>query len=298
MVQDKHLVLRIRRAKVQTYTLSMAISRWLVLGFFACRVPGVPHIAAQQAPAIESQPSFEVASIKPSRPDDRDHNWNSSKGLISIENYTLRRLIRMAYGLKSDSQVLGGPDWIGKQAFDIEARFDDAEVAKMQTMNNLERFEETRLALRSLLRERFQLNVTQGAQSIPVYALVVAKSGAKLVPSAPQLDDSGKPKADQNHSLHDHDGHMTAAAITMSSFVDWLTLQPESDCVVLDRTGLTGDFDFKLDWAPDYGEGIPPDAQYPGLFTALHEQLGLELKPDKGPVEVVVVESAKKPEFD
>ena len=259
------------------------------------------NMPAQQRPAAavtESQPSFEVASIKPSRPDDQGYNVNSTKGLVSIENYTLRRLIRMAYGLKSDSQILGGPDWIGKQAFDIEARFDDAEAAKMQTMNGLERLEETRLALRSLLRERFQLKVTQATQSIPVYALVVAKSGAKLVPSPPQLDDSGKPNADQNHSLHGGGGHMTAKAISMSSFADWLTLLPESDRIVQDRTGLTGEFDFKLDWAPDRGEGIPADAQYPGLFTALHEQLGLELKPDKGPVDVVIVESASAPELD
>ena len=93
----------------------------------------------QVAAAAGSPPVFEVASIKPARPEDSDHNWNSARGRVSIENYTLRQLIREAYGLKSDSQVIGGPDWIGKRAFDIEAKLDDAEATKIQSMSGPER---------------------------------------------------------------------------------------------------------------------------------------------------------------
>ena len=218
--------------------------------------------------------------------------------MVSIENYTLRRLIRTAYGLKLDSQVLGGPDWIGKQAFDIEAKFGDAEIVRMQKMSSRDRFREARLALQALLAERFQLRVSPGTSDIPVYALVVAKTGAKLVLSAPQLDDSGKPKIDQNHSIHDNNGHMSALAISMSGFADWFTYLPECDRVVVDRTDLTGEYDFKMDWTEDSGQGVPPDAPLPGLFTALREQLGLELKSDKAPVEVVVVESASEPTME
>jgi len=270
-----------------------AIFAMLVTG-----LPGAMQADAQgpaPAPSAVAPPSFEVATIKPSRPDDQSHNWNGRGDSVSIENYTLRRLIRTAYGLKSDSQVLGGPEWMGKQAFDIEAKFGEAEAARMQKLSGRERFQELRLAVQSLLAERFLLRISQETRSIPVYALVVAKSGAKLTPAAPQLDENGKPKTDRNHSMHDSDGHMTAKAVPMSDFADWFVYQPECDRVVLDRTGLTGEFDFKLDWAPDWGEGIPPDAKYPGLFTALREQLGLELKPDKAPVDVVVVQSAAEP---
>jgi len=194
--------------------------------------------------------------------------------------------------------VLGGPDWIGKQAYDIEAKFDDAEVAKMQKMSNRERAREAWLALQALLADRFQLWVSQETRSIPVYALVVAKTGAKLVQSAPQLDEDGKPKTDQNHSVHASGGHVTTKAISMSGFADWFAYLPECDRVVVDRTGLTGEYDFKLDWAEDSGHGNPPDAPLPGLFTALHEQLGLELKPDRAPVDVVIVDAAKEPVFD
>jgi uncharacterized protein (TIGR03435 family) len=283
------------------YTHLMAVSRWFAFVLLAYALLGACHASAQQAPAaatVEPRPSFEVASIKPSRPDDQSHNWNSSGDRVSIENYTLRRLIRTAYGLKSDSQVLGGPEWIAKQAFDIEAKFGDAEVTRMQKMSGREKFQEATLALRALLVERFQLRVVQETRSIPVYALVVAKTGVKLASSAPQLDEDGKPKADQNHSIHDSNGHVTAKAFSMSGFADWLTLMPDCDRVVVNRTGLSGEYDFKLDWTEDYGEGVPPDAPLPGLFTALREQLGLELKSDKAPLDVVVVDAAKEPDFD
>jgi uncharacterized protein (TIGR03435 family) len=279
----------------------MTISRWFAFVLFACTMLGVPPSGAQQTratAAVEPQPSFEVASIKPSRPDYQGYDWNGGVDRVSIKNYTLRRLIRTAYGLKSDSQVLGGPDWIGKQAFDIEAKFGDTEIAKMQKMSNRERSQEAWLALQALLAERFQLRVSQGTRDIPVYALVVAKTGAKLVLSASQLDESGKPKSDQNHSIHNSNGHVTAKAISMSAFADWFTYVPECERVVVDRTGLTGEYDFKLDWTADSGQGIPPDAPLPGLFTALREQLGLELKPDKAPVKVVIVDSASAPMLD
>jgi uncharacterized protein (TIGR03435 family) len=256
--------------------------------------PQEPSAAATPA----NGPTFEVAAIKPSKPDDQNHSLRSGSDSLEIENFTLRRLIRTAYGLKSESQVLGGPDWIGKQAFDMKAKFDDAEVAKLKKITGRERFQEARLAMQALLADRFHLKVSQETRMIPVYALVVVKTGAKLTPSPPQVDDNGKPKADRGHGLDNNNGHLTATAIPMSGFADWFVYLPECDRVVVDRTGLTGDYDFKLDWTEDNGQGVPPDSALPGLFTALREQLGLELKPDKAPVEVVVVQSAVEPELD
>jgi uncharacterized protein (TIGR03435 family) len=259
------------------------------------------RVRAQQAPAVtsaEPAPSFEVASIKPTRPGDGHYSWDSGIDRLSIENYTLRRLIRTAYGLKSDSQVLGGPDWIGKQAFDLEAKFGDAEIERLQKMTGHERFRETQLALRTLLADRFQLQIRPDKRNIPVYALVVTKTGAKLTQAAVQLDGDGKPKAEQNHSLQNSNGHMTAIAMSMGGLADWFVYAPECDRVVVDRTGLTGEYDFKLNWAQDNGQGIPPDAPLPGIFTALREQLGLELKPDKATVDVMMVDTAMEPELD
>jgi bla regulator protein blaR1 len=115
-------------------------------------------------------------------------------------------------------------------------------------MSGRERFHESLLALQALLADRFQLQISQETRSIPVYALVVAKTGAKFAPSAPQLDGDGKPKAERNHSIRDSNGHMTAIATSMSGLADWFVHMPECDRVVFDRTGLTGEYDLKLDW--------------------------------------------------
>jgi uncharacterized protein (TIGR03435 family) len=263
--------------------LSLAI---LSLGFSALQAQQ-PSVAVG---AIDKVPSFEVASIKPSKPDDGNHDWDSDSDRLTIENYTLRDLIASAYGLKSTSQVVGGPGWLDKQHFDISAKVDDTELAKLKGITRSENSKEFNLMMQSLLAERFGLKVSHDRRTIPVFALVVIKSGIKFTPAAAN---------DDKHNFGVHNTHMVAAGATMEALADYLTRMHESeDRVVVDRTGLTGDYNFTLDWTRDRGDGIPPDAQYPGLITALHEQLGLELKPDKAFVDVIVVASASEPELD
>jgi len=260
---------------------------------FACLLlglPGATYVRAQQAPVEPKLPAFEVAAIKLSRPDDNNHGWHGTRDRISIENYTLRRLIRSAYGLKSDTQVIGGPDWSDKQAYDISAKIEDAEVARMSSMASPERLKERNQMLQALLADRFQLKVRQEERVMPVYALVQAKGGAKLTPAV---------AADQSHGSSSDNGRMTATALSMDSFADSLEYFSETgDRVVLNRTGLAGEYDFKLNWTEDPGGGVPPDSEFPGLFTALEEQLGLKLESQKGPVPVVIIESAVKPVID
>lgn len=264
-----------------------------VLAIFAVGVSGGPLVAAQQAPAIaaiEQQPTFEVATIKPSKPDDSNHNWDDSAGRLSIENFTIRQIIREAYGLKSDSQVVGGPKWIDTERFDIVAKADDEETLKMQKMNREEWVNTRILMLQSLLTDRFELKAVRSFQRRPVYALVVARSGIKFIPSPPD---------EKNHGLSVRNNAMTASGISMDSFADYLSRQREiGDRVVINRTGLSGEYDFKLNWTHDRGNGVPPDAAYPGLFTALQEQLGLKLESKKSSVDVVIVDAATEPAMD
>jgi uncharacterized protein (TIGR03435 family) len=267
-----------------------------IVNCFAFAVLSLPSAApqAQQpsdgAAAIEKLPSFEVVSIKPSRPGDGSHDWDSNSDRVAIENYNLRELIAYAYNLKSDSQVLGGPDWLDNKHFDIAAKVDDAELAKLKTMRGNEIRNEWSEMMQSLLANRFGLKVRHDQRTIPVLALVVVKSGQKLAPAA---------EKEANYNLSARNSHLTATAVSMAAFADYLTGQVETEGrVVVDRTELTGGFDFKLDWTRNRDNGMPPDAQYPSLFTSLREQLGLRLKPDKAVVDVVVVESAKEPEFD
>lgn len=258
-----------------------------------------PTAFAQQAApvAIEKPPVFEVVAIKLTNPDSRGTNWNGTIDRITIQNYTLRHLIRVAYNLKSDTQVLGGPDWIGKQGFDVNAKLDDADVARLRDKSYEQRRHAVNLMLQSLLADRFQLKVSSSERTLPVYALVVARSGARLT-ALPDPKDDEEAKH-RNHSQSTNNGHLTAKAISMDSFADYLTLQPEiGDRVVINRTGLSGDFNFTLSWTEDRGNGVSGDAALPGLFRALEEQMGLELKPDKGSVPVVSVEWVSRPELD
>jgi uncharacterized protein (TIGR03435 family) len=265
--------------------------------FFALllAIVNVRGASAQTKPPVAAAgetPHFEVAAIRPSKPDSRGQNWSGSTDRLVIENYTLRRLIRSAYGLKSDSQILGGPDWLDKQCFDINAKIDDAEIAKMAKMDRVARQRERNQMVQSLLAERFMLKAHLDHRTMPVYALVVVKSGAKLTPTSAAT-------AAKGNNITTRNGRMTSSAISMDSFADDLDYRPETGGrMVLNRTGLIGEYDFKLNWAQDNGDGTTADPALPGLFTALQEQLGLKLRPENGSVEVVVVESAIKPTFD
>lgn len=179
---------------------------------------------------------------------------------------------------------------MNKQAFDISAKIEDAEIAKMRQMKPDERRRERNLMLQSLLADRFQLRAQQVQEVMPVYALVLDRSGPKLTRSAT----SGK-----GYHVSTRNGHLVATETSMDVLAEQLTSRPESgDRVVLNRTGLTENYDFNMDFAEDYGGGVPPDSTNPGLFTALREQLGLKLEPQKGTVTMVVVESASRPTID
>jgi uncharacterized protein (TIGR03435 family) len=260
---------------------------------FAFLVMSLPPALAQQVASttvVEKPPSFEVASIKPSRPDDTSQDWDDSPGRLSIENYTLRQMIQSAYGLKSESQVLGGPKWIDKEHFDITAKADDVETEKMRSSNGKQWVHERSQMLQSLLAERFQLKVSRGERNLSVNALVVSRSGIRFQPSA---------STEMNRDLTVHNGDLTAIGVSMDSFANFLSRQSENgNRVVLNRTGLTGNYDFKMNWTPDRGNVVPADARYPGLFTALQEQLGLKLESQKGTVPVVAIDMASEPVLD
>jgi uncharacterized protein (TIGR03435 family) len=291
MLQDGLIGLRMQEfwmlRKRRTSVLGCA-----ALGILAVGVSGVSLISAQKPPTVataDKEPSFEVASIKPTKPDDGDHGWHSNSDRVTIEGYTLRDLIVSAYGLKSTSQVLGGPEWIDKKHFDIAAKVDDSELARLKGISREDRRMQWNLMLQSLLADRFGLNVSREKRKLPVYALVATKSGIKFAASTPD---------EKNHDLSVRNTAMTATGVSMDSLANYITTQPEIDRLVENRTGLTGDYDFRLNWAHDSGNGIQPDATYPGLFTALQEQLGLKLESQKSSVEVVIVNAAAQPILD
>jgi len=232
-----------------------------------------------QTPDTPKKATFEVAAIRPAK-DDGNHSSNSDKGLYRTHNLTLKELIARAYDVDI-GQVSGGPGWVDSDSYDITARIPE-EFAD-QTRDKLPQM------IQSLLAERFQLVVHREPKQVSGYALVVAKKGVKMEPA----------KADEKGSgTSTHNTHLTAHNINMEGFARYLTRNREIGMPVVDKTGLTGSFNFELEWKPDQLQGKPEASadDRPSIFTAMEQGLGLELKSAKVPIVTVVIDRAEKPQ--
>jgi len=243
--------------------------------------PEIPPMAA------DASPEFEVATIKPSNPDTQGRGFRVRGREFSTINTTLSSLLTFAYGLHP-KQIVGAPAWVDTDKFDITAQPDQPGRPNDKQWKAM---------LQKLLADRFQLTFHRDKKELSVYALEVAKSGSKLTKS--QGDPNGLPGM-----FFRGLGNLPAANATMQDFAGLLQ-SAVLDRPVVDQTGLTGRFDFTLNWTPDesqfVGMGIKvppptdkPDAP-PGLFTAVQEQLGLKLEATKAPVDVIVIDKVEKP---
>ena len=234
--------------------------------------------------------TFEVASIKPAEPGARGMGMQRlDGGRVNMKNVTLRLLITMAWDIR-DHQLIGAQGWFDTEHFDILAK-PESEVSRTKDGN------ETLMEMvRALVVERFGLAFHRESKEMPIYALTVGKNGPKLAASEP---------GSQN-SLMMSRGKIEGKNMKMIDFARILT-NPLGRTVV-DKTGLTGDYTFTVEWTPDANEnmtpkGLPAEApkeslampEGPSLFTALQEQLGLKLESQKGPVEMFVVDRAERP---
>ena len=262
----------------------IAMTHRLILRTLLTAVGTTGIVISQTAPP--THPQFEVASIKPGNSEDRRPLFSFPNGSqLTVRNFTVRRLIQIAYRIK-DFQISGGPAWIGADLYDINAK---SETAAKQ--------DEIMPMLQALLASRFQLIVRRETREMPVYALVLSKNGPKMKPA----------DASAARLIRVRRGLLTAAQGSTAIIAD--QLQNFLNRTVIDKTGLTGDYDVKLEWAPDEyqvsmfsamgvpeGFGAPsPDWHGPSLFTALEEQLGLKLESQKGPVELFMIERIERP---
>jgi uncharacterized protein (TIGR03435 family) len=231
-------------------------------------------------------PIYDVVSIKPSQGGGRPGPQTGPGGRFTATNTTLKSLMVFAWDVHS-YEIVGGPGWLDSAVWDIVAT---PEHPVEPGLANIEHF---RTMLRSLLIDRFQLEVHREQKELPVYALVIAKGGLKLTP--------GEAAAHANEMrLHMSNGQMIAQKITWK-FVAQMFSEFLGRTVV-DQTGSDDAFDFKLQWTPDPTQSAlpldpgqtPPDPSGPSLFTAVQEQLGLRLEAQKAPVEILVVDRAVK----
>jgi uncharacterized protein (TIGR03435 family) len=229
--------------------------------------------------------SFEVASVR-ARPRDSmisQIGGAPSGSRLTLEAMSLVDLVSWAYHVKP-WQVAGGAAWSGIQrdrsTLDPSTvRFDITAKAEGDGSRRIEEFREM---MRSLLAERFHLKLHRETREAPVYALVVDKNGPKFHESAPEA--RGFLRMRQR-------GKIDAEGGTMTQLADWFSNANGVDRPVVDETGLTARYDFKLEWSDVMRQGETG----PSIFTAMAEQLGLKLVPKRAPLEVLVIDSAELP---
>jgi uncharacterized protein (TIGR03435 family) len=240
------------------------------------------HIGQAQTPAPRE---FAVASVKQNKMgnaggegSEREKITISPAGL-TMRNVSLRSCIRWAYGVQ-DYQI-SGPGWLASQRYDIAAN------APGQVSG-----EEMRLMMQKLLADRFKLTLHRESKELPIYAMVAGKKRGGL-----------QPTAGGESSMIPAGGALVFRNYSMTEFAERLATRPfKLDRVVLDKTGLDGTFDFSLKFADNEGnlkhtlEGMEQGGadQFASMFTILREQLGLNFRAQKAPVESLVVEGAEK----
>ncbi len=248
--------------------------------------------ATNPPPAPPAAPTaFTVASIKPNKSsDDRFMLRPMPGGGLSATGVTLKMLMGLAYGVFA-YQISGGPAWIGTERWDIEAKTDGVQGQLPLAQSSA--------LLRALIEERFQLKVRRESKEMPVYELVVTKNGSKLKPNP---DDPAKAKP--SAMLGRGSGTFTNSSMAVLA----ARLSQQLGRPVSDHTGLKGGYDFTLEWTPAPGEGsaeaigLPPradppaagESNGPSIFTALQDQLGLKLEPQKGPVDMIIIDHVER----
>jgi uncharacterized protein (TIGR03435 family) len=238
-----------------------------------------------QAP---SQQDFEVASIRRSEPGNlRGSTFEFLPGgVLRIANGTLRAILETAYDVR-EFQILGGPGWVNSEQYDILARSADSLSNEAGATNDVKA---VRLRLQALLRQRFNLEVHRETRELPEYALEVAKKGPKLI-----QDDASNGSNNARTGIQRSCGQMIGTNTTVANLS--LMLARQLDRPVLDRTGLTGKYNFQFAWTPDTGpcSGSPESSNAPSIFTALEDTLGLRLESMKGPVDTLIIDRAERP---
>jgi bla regulator protein BlaR1 len=292
-------------------------------GLTAIAVPvvfGLLHASRVQA---QSQPQgipatnymYDVASIKPVKPEGGDAMLTSlmaGPDNLSATNCTLQMLIRAAYGIQ-DFQISGAPDWLRSDLYNVEAKMDSSVADAIRKLDPDQRKAARQQMAQALLADRFKLSIHRGTKELPVYVLVVAKNGPKLQEAKPDATYPNGIKGPDGVAgkgmMRMGPGELTGQGLTMASLARLLSQQLGR--TVIDKTGLTANYDFTLHWTPEEGEGnllfkgtgsapqgadiAAPSDSGPSIFTAIQEQLGLKLESQKGPVEIIVIDHIEKP---
>jgi bla regulator protein blaR1 len=221
--------------------------------------------------AAQPQARFEVASIKPSV-EHRATSMTFNGDMVNMVSFSLIGLMQQAFGVRP-TDILNAPAWAKSEPFDV--------IAKTEAGFGELSMDQLRPVLRNLLLDRFHLATHIETRQLPIYELVVGRDGAKLKPSV---------GGDQELNARGRIQGVNQDAATLAR-----QLAIFAGRHVVDRTGLPGQFDYTLQWTPDLEPSPEADTSGSSMFTALQEQLGLQLRATRGPVQVVVIDRVDMP---
>ncbi|HXB72971.1 MAG TPA: TIGR03435 family protein [Candidatus Acidoferrales bacterium] len=230
-------------------------------------------------------PAFEVASVRPNRVGNAEgegkvrESVDSTPASLTMRNVSLNSCLKWAYGVK-DYQI-SGPRWLTSEKYDVVAK-----TGRPATNDQL------RLMLQTLLAERFQTTLHRETKELPMYALVVGKNGPKL------QETKGGPSSKDIRGITIDNGGVVYKNTSMAELADALSATIFGlNRPVLDKTGLEGSFDFTVKLAESTAElkgSLRSIADDPSIMMSALQQIGLKLEPQKGPVEILVIDHAEK----
>ena len=278
--------LPIQDDNVQTGNVEVAVTRTLVPGIAVALLAAITPASGQVAPGR----GFEVATIKPATPGDRSGKFAimQTSHQFAVRNYTFKDLVSFSYDIQP-RRISGGPAWTDIDAYNILGA----------TPGQMPPDLEGQMAMvRRLLDDRFQFRYHREQRELPVYELSVAKSGPKLTPGA--APPGTKPDL-MNHVFPGSRVQLPGRNVTMTEFASELQ-RGILDRPVVDKTGLTGKYDFDLEWKYDdtqFGGHLPPinsgASGKPDLFAAIQQQLGLRLESSRARIDTIVIDSVQEP---
>ena len=230
--------------------------------------------------AKDADPGWEVATVKPTDPNDTVSHIAIQGRQILVEGEPVVAMLKFAYAVQG-AQIEGAPEWIKAERWDV------AGVPDKAGKPNLPQFQSM---MRKLLEERFGLKLHREQRERPVFALTVAKGGPKLEKSVnqtlgPSNNGGAGPSGTESHRYTN--AKMPDLALMLMIYVD----RP-----IVDQTGLQGRYDFQLQWTKDESAAAATGTDAPpGLFTAIQEQIGLKLEPAKATADVLVIDHIERP---
>ena len=267
--------------------LSMVVLAAAMPFTFPVTLAAQSHAQAQVQPPPTNQDvaakplTYDYVTVKPgTHMAGGGMRMSSTPNSFSATNVSLESLIMSAYGLQMDDLIAGLPGWAKSATFDIDAKMAADTFAAYQKLPRKQQAEQDRGMMQALLKDRFNLKVHHVTRQLPVYALIIAKSGSKLKESKTKLGGGSV----RDGQIDYRDADLDTLAYSLSG---------EVDRIVLDETGLKGKYDLTLKWTPDEERGAA-DAG-PSIFTAVQEQLGLKLESTTGPVDTIVVDHIERP---